>query len=237
MSITTSVYNVLKPKVASFGFTQKELQSAAAVIADNLNLDENATEEVVTTAIDKAVNTMIPFLQLAQSQASRSIEKFKTEQAGKSKRTEDELDTGDDDTEPKRAYTKKNEPTPKLSEQAQNTTPEWANGLIDTVKTLQAELLGLKNEKLSNYRKQKLEEALKDTGAFGKQTIRSFNKMKFDSDDEFDEYLSDVENSVKDYRKEQSNANLKTMEKHPAIGGENSKELTDSEIDKIVNAM
>lgn len=232
MEITSRVFDALKPRVASFGFTKKELQSVAAVIADNLSLDENAEEEVVDAAIDKAVNTMVPVLQLAQSQASRAIEKFKVE------RKQEEQDGQEDDENGEAAKpTARKTPPATKPQPPQDSTPTWAQNLICSVAKLETELGSLKNEKLTTSRKQRLETALKDTGAFGSQTLRSFNKMKFDNDEEFDEYLSDVETSVREFRKEQSNAGLKALEKHPAKGGEKTEELTDSEIDKIVAAL
>lgn len=225
------VLKALKPKVASFGFTKKEIESAAAVIADNLNLNENAEEEVVNAAVDKAVNTMIPVLQLAQSQASRTIERFKSERKKESE--EEKEEEIDDDNGDKLPVVKKT-PTPRPTKEV---PPEWVNSLINTVAELREELGGLKNEKLVNSRKQRLENALKDTGVMGQQTLRDFAKMKFETDEEFDDYLAEVETSVKDFRREQSDASLKTLGKHPARGNDNNKELTDSEIDKIVGAM
>lgn len=232
MNYLDVVLKALKPKVASFGFTRKEIESVAAVIADNLNLNENAEEEVVDAAIDKAVNTMVPVLQLAQSQASRTIEKFKTE---RKKESEEEkgVEESDDDNSDK-SPTVKRTPTTRSTKEV---PPEWANSLINTVAELREELGGLKNEKLVNSRKQRLENALKDTGVMGQQTLRNFAKMKFENDEEFDDYLAEVETSVKDFRKEQSDASLKTLGKHPAHGNDSNKELTDSEIDKIVGAM
>ncbi len=232
MNYLDVVLKALKPKVAPFGFTRKEIESVAAVIADNLNLNENAEEEVVNAAVNKAVNTMIPVLQLAQSQASRTIEKFKAERKKESEE-EEGVEENDDDNSGKLPTVKKT-PTPRPNKEA---PPEWANSLINTVAELREELGGLKNEKLVNSRKQRLENALKDTGVMGQQTLRNFAKMKFENDEEFDDYLAEVETSVKDFRKEQSDASLKTLGKHPAHGNDSNKELTDNEIDKIVGAM
>lgn len=235
MSYKDIVLKTLKPKVAPFGFTKKEIESVAAVIADNLGLDENAEDEVVNATIDKAVNTMIPVLQLAQSQANRSIERYKAEQK-KPNPEEDEEQEGEESNEKEKQDKK---PAPKVvpSKPQKETPPEWANSLINTVAELRAELGGLKNEKLTSSRKQRLENALKDTGVMGQQTLRNFAKMKFETDEEFDDYLAEVETSVTDFRKEQGDASLKTLGKHPQRGSENLKELTDSEIDKIVGAM
>lgn len=225
MNNTEKVYDALKPKVASLGFTKKELESVAAVIADNLSLEEDAEEDVVNAAIEKAVNTMIPVLQVAQSQASRSIEKFKAANAKGQSRSAD-----DDDTEPK----SKEQDAPKA-----NAVPDWAQSLLDSVSSLKLEVNGLKSEKLTSTRKAKLEAALKDTGAFGTQTMRSFAKMNFNDDNDFDEFLTEVKESVKDLQKERNDKALESLNKHPngySAAGQ-AKEVTDAEIDKIVASL
>lgn len=253
MNVTESVMSALKTKVASLGFTKQELKGVAAVIANNLALDENAEEDVVNAAVDKAVNTMIPILQLAQSQANRSIEKFKTEQeaknAKKQKATTPDSDTDDDDDEMDDSEgndLSRRQPTPSkvrtkttATNKQQNTPPDWATALMAKMDALNNEVNRLQAEKQTNTRRQRLENVLKDTGTFGQQMLKNFAKMTFENDDDFDDYVSEVETSAKDFKTEQSNANLKSLSKHPNVGkeGGGSKELTASEIDSIVAAM
>lgn len=225
MNNTEKVYDALKPKVASLGFTKKELESVAAVIADNLSLEEDAEEDVVNAAIEKAVNTMIPVLQVAQSQASRSIEKFKAANAKEQSRSADE-----DEAEPK---------SKEVDKQKANAVPDWAQSLLDSVTSLKSEVNGLKSEKLTSTRKAKLEAALKDTGAFGSQTMRSFAKMNFNDDNDFDEFLAEVKESVKDLQKERNDKALESLNKHPSSynAAGQAKVVTDAEIDKIVASL
>lgn len=70
---TQQVLEKLKPKAASFGFSEEELREASENIA-GLHPEE-ATDEEVT----KAVDTYIPILKLSQSAANRSFERFKTQ--------------------------------------------------------------------------------------------------------------------------------------------------------------
>lgn len=242
------VYKTLKPKVASLGFTKNELESAAAVIADNLHLEDDATEEVVNATIDKAVNTMIPVLQLAQSQASRTIEKFKSEQDKKAQsggKEDDDEDDDDDDNEggaagnqgqtTSQAFSSNRRPKSKAKE---GKDKEILMSLLSAVDALKSEINGLKTEKVASSRRDRLEAALKDTGAFGKQTLKSFSKMSFADDDEFEDFLSEVSQSVVELKKEQGNEALGTMTKHPSNSdGGQKKELTDSEIDSVVAAL
>lgn len=240
------VYKTLKPKVASLGFTKNELESAAAVIADNLQLEDDATEEVVNATIDKAVNTMIPVLQLAQSQANRSIEKFKSEQKKERQSNDDDdddnksVDDEDDDAVAKQGQTSQTATAPRrtAAKAKESKDKEILMSLLSAVDALKSEINGLKTEKVANSRRDRLEAALKDTGAFGKQTLKSFSKMNFADDDEFEDFLSEVSQSVVELKKEYGNEALGTMTKHPnnSDGGQ-KKELTDSEIDSVVAAL
>ena len=97
----------------------------------------------------------------------------------------------------------------------------------------------LEGEKTSSLRKSKLESLLKDTGTFGNRTLKSFSKMNFENDEEFEQFLSEVEEDLKAYNQERADAGLSTLGTPPAAGtGKPDKEielLTDAEIDSIVN--
>lgn len=57
--------------------------------------------------------------------------------------------------------------------------------------------------------------------------------MKFENDDEFDEFYSEVEEDLKNYNQERADAGLSTLGNPPAAGGGKPKEdevLTDEEI-------
>lgn len=70
---TQQVLDALKPKAASFGFSEEELKSASESIA--ALHPEEANEEEVT----KAVENYLPILKLSQSAANRSFERLKTQ--------------------------------------------------------------------------------------------------------------------------------------------------------------
>lgn len=78
-----------------------------------------------------------------------------------------------------------------------------------------------------------------DTGTFGNRTLKSFSKMNFENDEEFEQFLSEVEEDLKAYNQERADAGLSTLGTPPAAGtGKPDKEielLTDAEIDSIVN--
>ena len=67
MSKVAQVIVKLKPKVASLGFNRMEIEGVASRIANNLG--DDATEE----DIDAEIDAVMPYLELAQTSASRII--------------------------------------------------------------------------------------------------------------------------------------------------------------------
>lgn len=225
----------LKPKVKAFGFNKKELMSVAAKIADNLTSEDDASDEDVNAEIDTQIDAVLPYLQVSQSFANRVIEENR-----KKNDDDDETDDDDDDelsntTNRQAGSNKKNPKTKGKNDDA----PEWAKGMMQTIQDLSGEVTALKGEKITTSRKSKLEAILKDAGAFGTRTLKSFSKMKFDNDEEFDEFISEVEEDLKTYNQERADAGLSTMGTPPAAGGGKPKEdevLTDAEIEALADS-
>lgn len=224
----------LKPKTKAFGFNKKEMMSVAAKIADNLTSADDASEEDVNAEIDKAIDAVLPYLQVSQSFANRVIEE------NRRKNDDDETDDDDDD-EPSNSTNRQPGSGKKNSKNKEKNddTPEWAKGLVQTVQSLNDEIAALKGEKVTTTRRGKLEALLKDAGTFGTRTLKSFNKMKFESDEEFDEFYSDVEEDLKTYNQERADAGLSVLGNPPGAGGKPKKEenevLTDEEIKELAN--
>lgn len=196
-----------KPNVKPLGFDKKELMGVAAHIADNLTSEEDASEDEVNAEIDKAIDAVIPFLQMAQSQANRVIESFKKSQ--QSVEDEDEDDEGSVETTQK---TQKNQNQPKKTEASSEM--EMVMKMFNELKN---EFSSFKQGKVADMRKQKLEALLKDTGAFGSRTLKSFGKMNFETDEEFEEFYTEVESDLKEYNKERTTAGLSSLGSLPGV--------------------
>lgn len=219
----------LKPKVKALGFNQKELKGIAAKIADNIKLDEEASEEEVSAEIDSQIDAILPFLQLGQSQANRVIDAWK-----KSHTTETDDDDDDDDDSSSQTGSSKS----KKNKKENDATPEWAKSMLDTVKALTDEVTALKAEKSTSSRRARLETLLKDTGAFGERTIKSFGRMKFENDDEFDEFYSEVEEDLKKLNQERADAGLSSLGAIPGVQKKSAQKeevLTDDEIKALAS--
>ena len=214
------VFVKLKLKAKALGFNVRELKGIAAKIADNLTSADDASEEDVNAEIDSQIDAVLPYLTFGQSQANRLLDEWK-----KNHPDPDE-DKDVDDDKSKDGVGSQNKSKDK------DGTPEWAKDLLKTVETLNSEITALKGEKLTTSRKSKLEALLKDTGSFGARTLKSFNKMKFENDEEFEEFYSDVEEDLKSYNQERADNGLSTLGAIPNAGSKKTETelLTDDEI-------
>lgn len=213
-----TVMSMLKPKVKAFGFNKKELKGLAAKIAENLESTEDASDEDVNAEIDEAIEAVLPFLALGQSYANRLV--------GEAKKNDgDDDDDEDDDNDSKSTKSLK---TKKKNEKSDD-MPEWAKTLLESNNSLKSELAAIKGEKVTDARKVKLEKLLKDTGTFGVRTLKSFSKMKFDDDDDFEDFFNGVEEDLKALNQERANAGLEKLGA-PATGGGSSKNETETKV-------
>lgn len=223
---------MLKPKVRQFGFNKKELQGIAANIADNLTSADDASDEDVNAEIEDKIDAVLPYFQVSQSYANRLVEDAR-------KKNDDDDEPDDDDDEPtpkgKRHPGSKNT---KNNKDENNDTPEWASALLKTVETLTGEIATLKGEKVTSTRKSKLEALLKDSGSYGSRILKSFDRMRFETEDEFEEFFSEVEEDLKTYNQERADQGLASLGNPPATGngkgtGKEDEPMSDTEIEDL----
>lgn len=212
------------------GFSREELEGIAADVANNLELDEEASDEDVNAEIEKQVNAVLPYLKIAQKTAQRTIQSFKDSQ------DLDDDEVYDDDDDP--AGNKKPIRKPKREKDEQ--VPAWAQALITQNKALQTEILGLKSERENDGRRSKLKALLKDKGTFGKTVLKNFDKMKFENESEFDDFYDGVVEDLAAIDQERANEGLGKLGA-PAAQRKPKKDevevIKDNEIDELAETM
>ena len=221
----------LKPKVKAFGFNSRELKGIAAKIADNLTSADDASDEDVNAEIDKEIDSALRYLPFGQSQANRLLDEWKKNHPETDDDDNDDDDDDDGASDNQRRQAGSNTKNPK-NKGKNDDAPEWAKGLVQTVQTLNDEIAALKGEKL--------ETLLKDAGTFGTRTLKSFNKMKFENDEEFEEFYSEVEEDLKSYNQERADAGLSSLGNPPGAGSkkqEKNEVLTDEEVIAIAKGL
>ena len=160
--------------------------------------------------------------------------KFDDYQAGKAAKEKADKEAADK----KAAEEGKTTTTTTTTEDAD--MPAWAKALIESNKLLAQNLEAIKGEKVTNTRKEQLAAKLENApDAFKNKILKDFGRMKFETDDEFNDYLSETETDAADFVQEQSNQGLGGD--RPAAGfgkgtqgKEASKEEVDSVLDKIM---
>lgn len=226
---TKQVLVILKPKSQALGFSREELEGIAADVANNLELDEEASDEDVNAEIEKQVNAVLPYLKIAQKTAQRTIQSFKDSQD----LDDDEVDDDDDPAGNKKTIRKQ-------KKEKEEQVPAWAQALITQNKALQTEILGLKSERENDGRRSKLKVLLKDKGTFGKTVLKNFDKMKFENESEFDEFYDGVVEDLAAIDQERANEGLGKLGV-PAAQRKTKKEevdvIKDDEIDELAETM
>ena len=227
---TKQVLVILKPKSKALGFSREALEGIAADVANNLELDEEASDEDVNAEIEKQVNAVLPYLKIAQKTAQRTIQSFKDSQD----LDDDEVDDDDDDP----AGSKK--PIHKQKKEKDEQIPAWGQAIITQNKALMNEIIGLKSERESDGRRSKLKALLKDKGTFGKTVLKNFDKMKFENESEFDDFYDGVVEDLAAIDQERANEGLGKLGAPAAQRNPKKEEvevIKDKEIDELAETM
>lgn len=230
MDLKKKVFLKLKTGAQAYGYKRDELMSVAAHIADNLKLDENASEEDVEDAVDNAVSSCIPFLKFGQTMATRVINDSKP------KEDHDTDDNNDDDDATQKSTSKKSNKTAPTPD---NDTPSWVKELQKSVEALANQVETMKGEKVTIGRKERLSKLLADTGTYGEAALKNFERMSFKDDDDFDDYFTSVEADLAKFKQQMADSGLANLTNPPTPKQDKpkgeDKVFTDSELEDIAS--
>lgn len=212
------VLMTLKPLVKALGFSNDELKGVAAYIADNLKSGDDAEEADVRAEVETFANSIMPILSVGQKQANRVI----NERLAAQKSSEQTVSA------------KGNE-----GKQVEEDMPTWARSLAERIQDVTDKMAAMTAERTTSSRRGRLSEVLDGTGLFGKRTLANFDKMRFDSDDDFETFLRDVTEDAKAFTQQRADENLQNMTAPRAVnGGQLDKGvLSDSDIDKLAETL
>lgn len=192
------VLELMKPKVASLGFTAEELDGVATNLVSTLQTD--ATDEQINGAVD----SVLPFLRLSQSAVTRIVNAQKK--------------ATPPSTSPEGDKTKGTPPTEPAKKDDE--VPAWAKALLD-------DIASLKNDKVSKSRSERFTEVIKDLPEKQRNFFSlGFNPSSFKDDDEFEQHISKVSGMLPDIMQELANNGLAGNTK-PGTGGDAKTEVED----------
>lgn len=231
MDRTKQIMNRLKPRTKAFGFSLKELKGVAAKIAGNLTLEDNASEEDINAAIDEAIDAVIPYLEIGRSYANRVI--------NDSKKNDDEDDEDEEDGEETTSSKQTGKSKTKSRKPTDDEEPAYFKKLRESI---EARFAAIEGQRTADSRKSKLEAILQKSSSesYKKRRLSDFKYMKFENDEEFEEWLAGEEEGVKEYNQELADKGLGGTPPGAGNGGKGGSELpeiTDAEVDDIVAAM
>lgn len=183
---TQQVLDALKPKAASFGFSEEELKEASEKIAE-LHPEEANEEEVA-----KVVDNHLPFLKLSQSAANRSFERLKAqfEKAHPKKTPEEEAA----EKKAKEEAERKKKEDEEARKKAQQEEPDWFKKYREDsekrIKELEDSNKRLASEKADADFRQKAVEALEgvDESYYG----LLLQSTKFEKQEDVDNFVTKV---------------------------------------------
>ena len=232
------VLDVLKTRkeIKALGFSRKELKGIAAKVADKLELKDDATEEEVTEAIDDAVDSIVPFLEVSQTVADRRLQAYKDAHPtdGDEDDDDDLEDEPDDKKGRKSPSTKGKKGKNAEDDDESDLAKEIAKALApfgETLNGLKGQIEELKNGKTAESRKARLEALVKDTGKFGERAIKAFNRMSFKTEEDFEDYLDEVEADLEAENQERSDKGLEALGKPVgAVPGKTGGKKDDDEV-------
>ena len=225
------VFNLLRTKTKALGLNRKELESLAQKIDKNLELAEDASDEDVDAAIEDAVDAALPFLEVSQSVAQRSIQTaLQRRQAQQDEDDDDEDDDPDDDGQDDGDEDRNTRQRGKGKKNRNNHSSEDSELVKllkeqgDAIKALKGQIESMQGDRVHETRRTKLKKLVENTGTFGKSVLKQFDLMTFKDDDAFDDYLDDVQKDLDDLNQERANEGLKKLGNVPAGKGDKSPE-------------
>lgn len=218
MSLKSKIISKLKEKAQSLKINLSNVRING--LAEKLDAIVD-NEDDIDGEIDK-LDSIFPFKELAAlDDTKRNADKAAAEKADKDKDPADPANP---------------EPAnPDPSDKSKDEVPAWAKALIESNNSLKAEITTLKSGNVTQSRRQQLEAKLKDApDKFKTRTLRDFDRMKLDSDDDFVSYLAEVEQDVADEVQASADAGLGIDTPSGGFGG---KKLKDDEVSPAMKEM
>lgn len=216
MSLKAKIITKIKEKVkAEGGYNLSNARING--LADKIDTRVD-TEEAIDAEID-SLNELFPFKEMASlDDAKRNADKKAAEDADKGKEagSEAEKEAGSEGSDDNKG---KDEMPPwfKAHSESQN----------KIIESLTSKITAFEQGTVVQSRRQQLEAKLKDAPEkFKARTLRDFDRLRFDSDDEFNSYQADIEQDIA----EEIQANAEAGAVGPRASGIGGAKLKDDEV-------
>lgn len=130
---------------------------------------------------------------------------------------------------------KPNDPKPEPTPSPDDPKDEVSKALLEQLKALSEKVNAIESNKTSESRKSVLEKKLEGLPDKVKtKFVKDFNRMSFQTDEDFNTFLSETEADIAEIKQDFSNQNLKTFGRPAIGGGKTEKEPAKEEVKSIV---
>jgi hypothetical protein len=195
---------------------------------------QQATEEEAKALVEK----------LTKAQVDDFIKEFRAEV---DREVSESNKTAETNLRKKFDFVEKKEPEPSKSDAPDPTKKDdptdiaamIKNAVAEAVKPFQTELAGYKAGNVEKVRLQSLTEKLnncKDT-TFKEKVLKDFARIKFETDDEFNEYLTDTEKDITTANQNVANSTLGNAGKPFSANGNNGTGVSKEEVEAIAKSI
>ena len=195
----------MRTKTKAIGLNRKELESLAQKIDKNLELEESASDEEIDAAAEDAIEAALLFLEVSQSVAQRSIQTSLQRFRDKHGLADDDEEDDDDDVDDTTGNSKlrgKSKKNAQDTDQVNSEILKLIKGQNDVIKELKGQIESMQGDRVTDSRRTKLKNLVKNTGTFGKTVMKQFDLMTFKDDGAFDDYLADVQQDLDELNQE-----------------------------------
>lgn len=185
----SKILSALKTKYKNIGFSDKAFESVSEF------LEPTITDEA---QIDNSIAGVESLLKSFQSEADARVTKALAESRKENK--------------PKQE--KEGEPAKKDDTPTNNEPPEYVKQLTDLVTALTQKVTAFESDKMTTTRRSQLEAKLAQSPESVKnKVLKDFSRMNFNTDEDFDSYLTETEEDIKTLNQEVSNQSLANIPK------------------------
>lgn len=204
-------------KYQNKGFSAKTINAVADIV------EVGVTEE---TQVDAAVDGAEPYLNVIQKEVDVRVEKEKL----KLKQEAEEGNEGQEGSE--QGGGAQGNAANQNANGGDDKVPAWAKPMMTAFQTLLTDVNGMKSGNVAKTRREQFEAKLKDVPETLKtKALKDFDRMKFDTDEEFTTFLTETETDFKPIIQE--NLNLGLGQQHRPL---NAQPATGKALDDAIDA-
>lgn len=174
----------------------KVLNRIAATAAKTVKSEEEATAYVDDLTLQKVIDS---YSDSRTTEAIGSYEKKHGLKDGKKMQLDDDDEDDDNGGDDNTNRNKKTSSKEKAGKGSDDDTPKYIKDLFAKMDAMGSELAALKGEKITTARSSKLSDLLKDVPEkLRNRYTKDFGRMKFDTDEEFEEWLEEITPDIED---------------------------------------